>query len=79
MSVIGLDGGMGVEIAKRYAPVKQGLWSASVLLDRPDIVDDDAPFVYPHGWVQLWLWRRCAYGSNCGAGFGGQSRHRKLY
>ena len=38
MSVIVLDGGMGVEIGKRYAPAKQGLWSASVLLDRPDIV-----------------------------------------
>ena len=38
MSVIVLDGGMGVEIGKRYAAAKQGLWSASVLLDRPDIV-----------------------------------------
>jgi len=38
MSVIVLDGGMGVEIAKRDAPAKQGLWSASVLVDRPDIV-----------------------------------------
>jgi len=40
MSVIVLDGGMGVEIAKRYDAAKQGLWSASVLLDRPDIVLD---------------------------------------
>lgn len=40
MSVIVLDGGMGSELAKRYEGAKQGLWSASVLTEVPDMVVD---------------------------------------
>ena len=38
MSVIVMDGGMGGEIAKRYEDAKQGLWSASVLTEMPEMV-----------------------------------------
>ena len=40
MSVIVLDGGMGGEIAKRYKGAQQGLWSASVLTEMPEMVVD---------------------------------------
>lgn len=38
MSVIVLDGGMGGEIAKRYQGAQQGLWSATVLIEKPELV-----------------------------------------